>query len=487
MRSNYVNGKDSLFFGDGAGNFTKASLDGVNGSASHTLFDLDYDGDLDIFASGGVVRNYLWENDGQGNFVPRLEPEWNVRLYTVRTLVHDFNNDGIQDFILLNTSGDSLLYTGSVRTTLAVDEKLPSIGSVAVQEVNSGDALEYSLAAGADADEFTIDPQTAELSPVDLLDFLAPADADANNTYEIVVRATDNGTPTRFTQRTFLVNVLDTPEVATVRLDLTSLAGEIGEGDGVVQVPFIVSGADLSSASSQDVTVTLSSGDARAGTDYDFGSPQTLTVPPVDYTTPVTLTLPLEVFEDELVEAEQTLEFTLDTNAAQLRLDPATTSTLTLRDNDVPALLVQPASGLSLRSGETGEYSLQLVARPATPVTVALASDSEILAPDTTRFVFTPDNWNQPQTVALTAQTDPGANSVQDTLTFSVLPAESDTLWATTPVLARPVEVLGEASEETPAQNDPVLEDESSAEDTAAGGSAQPVPATTLLRTGGRD
>ena len=120
-------------------------------------------------------------------------------------------------------------------------------------------------------------------------------------------------------------------------------------------------------------------------------------------------------------------------------------------------------------------------------MTVALASDSQVLALDTTRFVFTPDNWNRPQTVVLNAQTNRAANSVQDTATFRVLPAESDTLWATAPVLARPVEILGEAPEETPAQNDPVLEDEPSAEDTATGHTAQPVPATTLLRTGGRD
>ena len=52
-------------------------------------------------------------------------------------------------------------------------------------------AVSYSIAGGEDAARFTIDANTGVLSLVSPPDFEAPADADADNVYEVIVQASD--------------------------------------------------------------------------------------------------------------------------------------------------------------------------------------------------------------------------------------------------------------------------------------------------------
>ena len=55
-----------------------------------------------------------------------------------------------------------------------------------------GDPIVFTL-AGPDADDFTINPTTGELSFVAAPDFENPTDADGDNTYDVQVVATDPG------------------------------------------------------------------------------------------------------------------------------------------------------------------------------------------------------------------------------------------------------------------------------------------------------
>jgi hypothetical protein len=66
--------------------------------------------------------------------------------------------------------------TSAVTTVVAVDEEGP---------------VAYSIAGGADAARFAIDASTGALSFAALPDFEAPTDANGNNVYEVVVRASD--------------------------------------------------------------------------------------------------------------------------------------------------------------------------------------------------------------------------------------------------------------------------------------------------------
>ena len=55
-----------------------------------------------------------------------------------------------------------------------------------------GDTLAWSISGGADSYKFIINAATGELS-FNSADFEDPQDADQNNTYEVIIRATDSG------------------------------------------------------------------------------------------------------------------------------------------------------------------------------------------------------------------------------------------------------------------------------------------------------
>ncbi|MEG4959356.1 MULTISPECIES: DUF4347 domain-containing protein, partial [unclassified Microcoleus] len=73
-------------------------------------------------------------------------------------------------------------------------------------------------------------------------------------------------------------------------------------------------------------------------------------------------------------------------------------------DNDSPGIAVTPNSTNAAEGGATGSYSIVLTKAPTANVTVNVAAGSQInaIAP----LVFTPANWNVPQTVTVTATDD---------------------------------------------------------------------------------
>ncbi|PSB22774.1 hypothetical protein C7B69_15355, partial [filamentous cyanobacterium Phorm 46] len=83
--------------------------------------------------------------------------------------------------------------------------------------------------------------------------------------------------------------------------------------------------------------------------------------------------------------------------------------TVSITDNDVvnpstPSVTIAPASTTAAEGGATGSYKVSLNTKPTANVTVNFAAGSQIntIAP----IVFTPVNWNAPQTVTVTATDD---------------------------------------------------------------------------------
>ncbi|HYG48411.1 MAG TPA: hypothetical protein VD846_10785 [Allosphingosinicella sp.] len=121
----------------------------------------------------------------------------------------DAGGDNVYD-VLVRASDGSLSDTQAIAVTVAGVEEAPVIasnggGAWAWAGVSEGDTLvttvaatdaegaarTYSIAGGADAADFTIDPVTGALSFVEAPDFEAPGDADGDNYYEVVVEASD--------------------------------------------------------------------------------------------------------------------------------------------------------------------------------------------------------------------------------------------------------------------------------------------------------
>lgn len=79
---------------------------------------------------------------------------------------------------------------GGASAAVAVAENVTTVTTVAAADAD-GSAVTYSITGGEDAARFTIDASTGALAFVSAPNFEAPADAGANNVYDVIVSASD--------------------------------------------------------------------------------------------------------------------------------------------------------------------------------------------------------------------------------------------------------------------------------------------------------
>ena len=136
--------------------------------------------------------------------------------------------------------------------TFSAPENRTAVGTVAASDSDTDDSVTgYAIQGGADASKFSIAPATGVLTFASAPNFEAPADADTDGDYVVVVRATSGaGERVKTADQTITVTVTD--------------AG--GEAPGVPVAPTV------SSASPTSVTATWAA-PRNAGpaiTDYDY-------------------------------------------------------------------------------------------------------------------------------------------------------------------------------------------------------------------------
>ncbi|MGV3505526.1 MAG: Ig-like domain-containing protein, partial [Adhaeribacter sp.] len=110
---------------------------------------------------------------------------------------------------------------GGAAAAISINENTTAVTTVAATDIlNEASTLTYSISGGADQALFSINPATGVLAFVAAPAFRTPGDADANNTYEVTVRVTDDGSPTpvKYDEQTITVTVLDTtpPRVTSI-------------------------------------------------------------------------------------------------------------------------------------------------------------------------------------------------------------------------------------------------------------------------------
>jgi hypothetical protein len=152
-------------------------------------------------------------------------------------------------------------------------------------------------------------------------------------------------------------------------------------------------------------------GTATGGSDYTALS-GSLTIPIGASSAPI----PVQVIDDGLVEAPETVVVTLSPSGTYSLVGP-TLATVTIADDDVSGFAVSPTAGLvTTESGGTATFTVRLTSVPSANVTIpvttsngaeGLISAASSPVPATTlNLLFTPGNWNVDQTVTLTGVND---------------------------------------------------------------------------------
>ena len=162
----------------------------------------------------------------------------------------------------------------------------------------------------------------------------------------------------------------------------------------------------LTAQPAADVVLTLSNPDAGEVT----VSPATLTFTPANWNVPQAVTL--AGVADGVVDGTQTTTLTLavDDAASDDAFDAVADQPVNVQTvDDTPGLIVTESGGSTAvaESGTTDSLTVVLSAPPASDVTLAVTvgGAGEVAASAAT-LVFTPANWNVPQTVTVTGVDD---------------------------------------------------------------------------------
>lgn len=119
---------------------------------------------------------------------------------------------------------------GDSSSSKSINENITSVHTFTANET-----VTWSLNGGADAGKFSIDSRTGALSFNSAPDYESPTDADLNNEYAVVVRATD--VAGNLSDQTLTVTVTDVDETPPLS---TSSSGSVVAGavaDAIVAPP----------------------------------------------------------------------------------------------------------------------------------------------------------------------------------------------------------------------------------------------------------
>ena len=343
----------------------------------------------------------------------------------------------------------------------------PQSGTVVVVEVSSNSPKLAVSPAQVTLDEFNFNNPTANTFVVTALDDTdTVSETDLELLFSINASASNRDADFDTLTQLRLVDILDN-DAPAILTDPTNLT--IAEDGGTATVDVELS----TQPSSEGVIVDVTSLNLEEAT----VSPAELTFSDQDWNQPQTLTV-TALNDNFLTEDTAVVELTTRNDESDDDHDNASTSVLvTLTNDDEAQINVAPLEDVTLEEGVDGENSYEVVlnARPRravliemsinetalTPVATSVfandqpqlrvfsettqlrnfsVEDSLTLAPN--QLIFTPDDWDLPQTVTILNAEDPDLIDEQATLTFEIKDVLSDDNYALVERVTRQITIL---------------------------------------------
>jgi hypothetical protein len=212
----------------------------IDGGDDAALFTIDA-----VTGVLGFVNAPDFEAPGEDNlYLVRVRAS-NATSSDTQTLTVTVHNINEAPVIVSNGGGDT--------ATLMIMENTVVVGAVAASDPEG--STTYSIVGGADAARFTIDAETGALTFVTAPDHEAPADADGDNRYEVIVAASDGAHADTQTLTVTVGDINEAPvitshgggDTATLTvMENTVVVGTVVAGDpeGTTATYSIAGGAD---------------------------------------------------------------------------------------------------------------------------------------------------------------------------------------------------------------------------------------------------
>ncbi len=167
--------------------------------AANTFNDVDAGATLSYTAQlngGGALPGWLIFNSPTRSFVG-TPTNADVGTISIDVIANDGNGGTVTDTFSITVANvnDAPIITsngGGATASISLTENTSAVTTVTASDADlPAQTLTYSIIGGADAGRFSLDSNTGALSFLVLPDFEAPADSDANNVYNLVVRVSD--------------------------------------------------------------------------------------------------------------------------------------------------------------------------------------------------------------------------------------------------------------------------------------------------------
>lgn len=227
----------------------------------------------------------------------------------------------------------------------------------------------------------------------------------------------------------------------TSSVDVTIGAGSLSEDGGTVQVSLA-----LGTHPYNPVAVTITP-NAQCDIGGGPGTPRTLNFPGDDWNTPKTF--PVSAVDDSVIElpASHRCALTFDAASADVLYDvlDGQVHQLPIVDNDLPRVLIATGGGITVNEATPGTgdtYTVVLHSQPDANVTVQVSVaggqatvSNGVATGAAIDLVFTPANWNAPQTVTVRAVNDNIDESDPHTASATHAVVSTATGYATQPEL----------------------------------------------------
>ena len=234
--------------------------------------------------------------------------------------------------------------------------------STAVTTVTASDAdlptqtLTYSISGGTDAVQFAINSSTGALSFVTAPDFEAPTDANADNVYEVIVRASDGSLTDTQTLNVSVNPLNDSDPVITSNGGATAIVLSVNENQ-VAVTTVTATDADLPTQTltysivggfdASEFTINVTTGELRYISVFDFEAPTDDNLTNRYYVTVQVSDGTRTVLQDIRVDV-------IDLNEAPT-MDPGTSS---IAENSANGTLVGTATASDVDAFDTQSFSI---------------------------------------------------------------------------------------------------------------------------------
>ena len=170
------------------------------------------------------------------------------------------------------------------------------------------DTLSYSLSA-TDAAHLSINPNSGAISFAINPDYENPADADANNVYELTLEVSDSA---HTTSQALAITVDDTNDNAPIITAAQSLSIDENSANGSAIGTVVATDADASPTTYQDWTITSGNTNAAFAIDSSSGELSVATSSELDHESTASYTLALSVSDGVNTASAETLSINVD-------------------------------------------------------------------------------------------------------------------------------------------------------------------------------